>query len=601
MPIEIFHYIDPVARYVFLAVLGVTVFDIWKASKRQLAPLGPQPSSKTLSIAVALAIAGLCLLVLLVNWSNGGTQDVSAIGGVIPYSDATGYYEGAERLVYEQKLTPWTERRPLNAAFLAARLVLTGNNFFAALILQAVLASVALFLATVAILQTHGKATALWFFAFSFAFVSCCLHRTLSEPLGISLGLVAFALLWSGVANRSPAQYALGTFILSLALLARAGAMFALPATAIFAAYLVQGRWQKRLMGSLAALAAIACAWLVNSAIIRLYGTTDGALLSNFSYTLYGLSQGGTSWAQGLKDFPQLANADDGAIANFLYQKAVEAILAKPYLLVWGLAKSFILAIGLFPAHILRLIADGSDGGSFWSPMHVAIAGAVILPLLGYSSFRFIRIYWNRLDRFHLFLLFQLLAFAASLPFFYLDGGVRLTAATFPLTAATIALALAALTSQTVIGMDTTVSRMIGAACVAIAAFVVLASVAAPRISGILNPLPRTTAAQCEANRDALRVEIGSGSAHINIQSDRASLAPNIRLKDFVVSDANEAKPEILAISKPATVLMAFDANSKTLRQIVGPAGFADGPRKWISLCAEPLHGQFFTHRIAPQ
>lgn len=201
----VLRYADPIARYVFLAVVAAIVFGTLnrrgKLKARSISSLSIQ-DSRTASVAAASTIAALCLLALLVNWSNGGTRDVSAIGGVLPYSDAIGYFEGAERLVFSQQLTQWTERRPLNATFLAARLILTKNNFFGALVLQALLASIALFLATRALFQTHGKTTALWFFAFTFAFVSCCLHRTLSEPLGISLGLFAFALLWSGVANR---------------------------------------------------------------------------------------------------------------------------------------------------------------------------------------------------------------------------------------------------------------------------------------------------------------------------------------------------------------------------------------------------------------
>ena len=377
----ILRYVDPLARYVFLATIGIIVFDMLWTNKKL--PVWPTPSNppyslKVTSIATTSIIAALCLLALLINWSNGGTRDVSAIGGILPYSDAAGYYEGAERLVFNQQLTQWTERRPLNATFLAARLILTGNNFFGALVLQALLASIALFLATSALFQTHGKTTALWFFAFTFAFVSCSLHRTLSEPLGISLGLLAFASLWSGIANRSLASYAFGTFVLSLALLARAGAMFALPACVLFAAFFFSGSWSKRLVGALTTLAAISAAWIINHAIIRFYGTADGALLSNFSYTIYGLSQGGTSWAQGLADFPQLQGADDAKIANFLYQKAIEAILTKPYLLVWGLTKSFVLGLATFPAHVFRLIADGSDGGLPWRPVHIVIAGALL-------------------------------------------------------------------------------------------------------------------------------------------------------------------------------------------------------------------------------
>lgn len=598
----ILRYADPLARYVFLAIAGWVIFD-------QLRATGKQPSASvssrlsidwvTTAIAAASSTAALCLLVLLINWSNGGTLDVSAIGGILPYSDATGYFEGAERLVYDGQLTQWTERRPLNAAFLAARLILTGNNFFGALVLQALLAAIALLLATSALFQTHGKAAAIWFFAFSFAFISCCLHRTLSEPLGISLGLIAFALLWSGVANRYLAQYAVGTFILSLALLARAGAMLALPAVALFAAFFFSKSRKKQFLAALITVFAIGAAWFVNQSIIHLYGTNDGALLSNFSYTIYGLSQGGTSWAQGLADFPQLVGTDDAKIASFLYQRSFEAILTKPYLLIWGLTKSFILGIATFPAHILRLVADGSDGGSFWRPAHIAICGALILPILGLGLFKLLRTPRTKLDRFHFFLFVQLLAFLASLPFFYLDGGIRLTAATFPITAATIALIFSTLSPFKQLE-NVAISNIVGIMAIVTAGTVVLTSLFVPKINRLIAPVPTETTSHCSAGEEALKVRVGDGSAHINILNDLspASVGSNIRQADFAISEANEGKQQWRALVTPATILQAFDTRSRSLRQIVGPLGFADGPSRWASLCATQLHGQIFTHRI---
>lgn len=209
----------------------------------------------------------------------------------------------------------------------------------------------------------------------------------------------------------------------------------------------------------------------------------------------------------------------------------------------------------------------------------------------------------DRQDGFQIFLLVQILAFTASLPFFYLDGDIRLTAATFPLTAAVMALALSALTSAKRTNEHAGISSNVSIAASIVTAIVVAASLAAPKINRLVSPLPIIAAAQCGANREELRVRIGDGSAHINIVDDATpgSWAPNIRQADFVVSNVNEVRDEILAIPKPATILLAFDANSKALRQIVGPAGFADGAASWISLCAEPLRGQAFTHRTGPR
>lgn len=598
----ILRYFDPIARYVLVITVAAVIFDALKFrvkySSRSLPSLSL--NSRSASIAAASSIIALCFLVLLISWSNGGTQDVSATGGVLPYSDAIGYFEGAERLLYDGYLTQWTERRPLNAAFFAARLLFAGENFYGALAMQAGLAAAALFLATSAVFQTHGKVTALIFFAVCFSFVSSCLHRTLSEPLGISLGLLAFTLQWSGLANKSLMQYASGIFVLSLALLARAGAMFMLPASVLFATFFFFSNWRGRCIAFIASIAAIGGAWLLNNGIIQLYGTSGGALLSNFSYVIYGLSQGGASWSQALTDFPQLNGAEESQIAKFLYERTIESVLAKPSLLFLGLAKSFLQSIVIFPAHVFRLLVDGSDGGSPWSLTHAIISIAVALPVLVLGALKIAQSQWRNLDRFHIFLIVQLLGFIVSLPFFYLDGGIRLTAATFPITAVTIALALSILTPFPPIKAAIFVTQKIAIAAFAIASFVVIASLSVSKLNYLIRPTSPLVAEQCGPGEEEIQMRIGRGSANINILDNfhQPSFAPNIRKADFSIPESNENKQEWRTIPTPSTILMGFDLKSHSLRQVIGPPGFAGGRSRLVSLCATPLHDQIFSHRV---
>jgi hypothetical protein len=228
------------------------------------------------------------------------------------------------------------------------------------------------------------------------------------------------------------------------------------------------------------------------------------------------------------------------------------------------------------------------------------IAAALMLPLLGLGIFKLLQLPRNKLDRFHYFLIVQLLAFVCSLPFFYLDGGIRLTAATFPMTAATMAFILATLTPSWQVPENAVVAQKIAIAAFSTAAIVVLLALSAPRIHQLIKPAAMTTGGQCGAGEEGLQIRIGDGSARINIVSDlrQPSVAPNIRQIDFAVSEANEGKQEWRSLSAPATILMAFDLKSQSLRQIIGPLGFADGTSRLAALCALPLHGQIFTHRV---
>ncbi len=222
---------------------------------------------------------------------------------------------------------------------------------------------------------------------------------------------------------------------------------------------------------------------------------------------------------------------------------------------------------------------------------------------MGLGVFKFMKTPWTKLDRFDFFLIVQLLAFIASLPFFYLDGGIRLTAATFPIAAATMALILSMLVPSRQFEEKAAVSKKIGIAAAAAVVTVVLVSLFAPKFNRFIEPAPMETAGECRAGEEKLLVRVGDGSAHVNIWNDRSqpSVGPDIRRADFSISESNERKQGWKSLSTPATILLAFDARSQSLRQIVGPAGFADGPSRWALLCATPLRDQIFTHRITTQ
>ena len=596
--LPVLRYIHPLARYVFLAAVVVYFINVarnygWMEGGKRSFGLQSM-GGRCLSAAAIAAIFALCFLALVISWSNGGTQDYSAIGGLLPYSDARDYFDGAERLLHDGTLTAFNERRPFNAAFLAARLWITRDNFYYAMILQAAVAATALSLACLTISKLYGRSIAFVFFAISFAFLDGCLHRTLSEPLGISLGLIALALYFSSIAETNLTRYAFATFMLTLALLTRAGAMFALPSSALFAMFFFAENWKRRAYALSATIAAIAAGWFVSFLLVRIYGT-GGVLLSNFSYTIYGLSQGGRGWTQAITDFPRLTG-DDAQVASFLYHKAFESILSNPLLLIVGLARTLSRSLIHFPFHLLGLLADASDGSSPSNALQRVLVALLLVPVLICGSLRLAMRRPIALDRFEMFLLFQLFGFIASLPFFYDDGGIRLTAATFPFSAATIAVILAASASLPKSRKAANFRLETGVAGILGLSFIVV-SLLAPKVARI--PEPASVALPvCAKDEINLRIEIGDGTAHINILDGNAeSRLPNIRRADFVVSEINENKQFWDTMALPATVWLGFDYNSNASPFVVGPPGFASGPRRLVAICATPLNNGVVLYR----
>jgi hypothetical protein len=125
---------------------------------------------------------------------------------------------------------------------------------------------------------------------------------------------------------------------------------------------------------------------------------------------------------------------------------------------------------------------------------------------------------------------------------------------------------------------------------------IMIASFGAPELNRLMNFRATVVDKRCSAGETQLKMRIGRGSAHINVVSDTTdvSFAPNIRKRDFIIPDTNEKKQERQSLVAPVTVLLGFDNISKTLVEIVGPVGFADGPPRLTSLCATPLNDSPF-------
>jgi hypothetical protein len=267
--------------------------------------------------------------------------------------------------------------------------------------------------------------------------------------------------------------------------------------------------------------------------------------------------------------------------------------------MVVGLTKSLSLSLLYFPAGLLRLIAEAIDGGTPRSLIPSALVAVLLIPPLLYGAWRLLTKRPFVLDPIHWFFLLQLIGFIASLPFFYLDGGIRLTAATFPFTAAAIVLILAACKSAPVL-TKTAPARSDSYQAVAMAAVIVVASLAAPQIGRMRSYQPSIEPITCALGDQGVRMLVGAGTAHINILDDDVkSVLPNIRRPDFQVAQSNEIIEFWQSLDLPATILMGLDHNSRQTQIVVGPPGFADGPRRLAALCAKPLSDRILSVRAA--
>ena len=118
--------------------------------------------------AFAIAGAAACIMVFAIPlgaaWYNG-VNNGAVIGGLIPFSDASGYLTGTWQLLSEETLNRWNMRRPINAALHALRWSSADGNLMLSFAWMAWLIALGSLLAAAFIRRDLGWTAAIVFVA----------------------------------------------------------------------------------------------------------------------------------------------------------------------------------------------------------------------------------------------------------------------------------------------------------------------------------------------------------------------------------------------------------------------------------------------------
>ena len=357
----------------------------------------------------------------------------SAIGGSIPYSDANGYFHISYHFNFFGQLDSWNMRRPLNALFYAARMKMVGYDFWYAMIGQSIMCAIPFTLYLKAIHKKFGLYSALISFLYVLYHIWMFGNTTLSEILGLTLGLLSFVLLWNGWFERKHFIYNIGIAALTVALMTRAGPNFLLLG-ALFLVYLkpFSTSWKKDLFVSTVVFITV----FIFMIKLPLYfgDPSQNAALSNFSHTLYGLVNGGKLWNYCYSDprvLESLKNANELTHSKILYQASWECFKENPFNLVKGL----ILYFGVFCFYFINFFSFGPDLLKYALRVVSGVWWAYLL----------YRIYHKRVAFKNDFLFLAVFAFMIGLSacVVFRDGGIRPFMVAIPFLGAMISLAFA--------------------------------------------------------------------------------------------------------------------------------------------------------------
>ena len=302
------------------------------------------PRARVLALHVATQVLVVSWVIHL--WTLGYEGRNAVFGGILPWSDSYDYYNDALRLVHGN-LMEYGSKRPIFPVTLAALLRLFDGNLRAPLLLFALFAAWAVALATYEVWKTHGWRAAIVVYALLLLSERQWAGFVQTEAIGLPLGLIGFTLIWRAAAGREadPAKARLlavgGLFAIAVALMARAGPFFVLPALAIWCAWRLlpaDARWPERLQFFGVAALAIIAGVGVHEAVLHL--TASGATFGDYPAIAYGLLHG-RDFTFLAETHPQLATLAGGARAHEAWQIVIADGTAHPLMVVGGLANSF--------------------------------------------------------------------------------------------------------------------------------------------------------------------------------------------------------------------------------------------------------------------
>ena len=287
-----------------------------------------------------IAVCFMFGLALCGLFQTGASDGASIIGGLLPYSDAGGYYASALSINQGGAFDSFGARRPLFHGFLTTIYALSGNDLRLSLVILALTIAIAVFISGREVKRQAGILAAVLFITVMFIFSQRFIGTTLSENLGLPLGLLALYFLVQGACSREEAKVHFGIFILSLGLNARAGTFFVLPLLMLWGARLFRKNKFFSVRFIIVAGIAVCCGFASSKVLLSAIGGPQGQpLFSNFSYTFYGLIHGG-DWTLAYKQL-NLAGLSEMEAGRKILAASYETLRQDPLALLRGMGRAW--------------------------------------------------------------------------------------------------------------------------------------------------------------------------------------------------------------------------------------------------------------------
>ncbi len=277
-------------------------------------------------------------------WASG-ISEPTMISGIIPIVDGENYYTDALRIINDGKITYYSQRHPIFTAFLASLICISQGQIQIVQLILTFFLAISTYFFFMGIRKRLGDFPAILAFILIFFYSRIFIGCFLTEILGLVLSSLGFLLLIQNYSNMKHWKFFFSLFLISLALVVRAGTFFVIPCLLLW--ILLAGgknRWKYLLFGFISMI----FPFIINSVFISYFGDGMQIPFSNYAYIFYGLAKGGAGWSQIMTDYPSLFLLDEVDVINKIWKLNFELIKNNPIDLFKGLSLQYYYLINIF-------------------------------------------------------------------------------------------------------------------------------------------------------------------------------------------------------------------------------------------------------------
>ena len=542
----------------------------------------PTSICKPINLSLIVVLFSLPLTAL---WREAYAE-MQIFGGLLSFSDSAQYYHEANRFLAGFPMTSFGARHPYAPALLSNLLAIMGNNLQLTLEIYVLLNALGVFLSAYTIKNILGSLIASMYVLLAFLFFRRFIGMSDTENLGFLMGCLALTVLFQGVRNGEKHFIFWGMFFISFALNTRPGTFFILP-TILFWAFTtpkIQNLFKSNI-DKIKLVAALILPFLLNVLLANAITSGGKGIFSNFSYTVYGITDGGRGWEQIFTDHPEINKISSSQSSNFTYQLAYRNFKDDPKNTLKGVASAYRDFFSIKDSSVFGFVSGGDltayDSPDFQNQSGYQFTRIVLLILsLGGLSW----LWYKRSLPENSLLLWGMLGVFLSIPFLPpRDAGImRVYAASIPFMILLPGLGLKLLVLRSSwdhgpIKQDHLVgnfSKILGISLIALTVF-------GSFVIYHFNKNQNDFKTACTTHQAAAVIEVRSDS-YLYLLDDKsleATYLPRIRLSDFQLRLQNfpyaDKIQELLALTPPKLLMNTMDLR--------------DGKLLWVAINPESL------------